>query len=106
MELTLTITILTDSVRNGMMYEETSRGGAHILYHNMDKVGKRWNDGKRGRPGGVSTLHHDMDKIGREIERRRRVRPGVWGGAYTLHHDVKKIGKRQNNGEGVSLKRV
>lgn len=77
---TLYITILTDSVRNGMMYEETSRGGAHILYHNMDKVGKRWNDGKRGRPGGVSTLHHDLYKIGRQIERRRRVRPGVWGG--------------------------
>lgn len=77
MELTLNITILTDSVRYGMMYEETSRGGAHILYHNMDKG----QDGKRGRPGGVSTLHHDMDKIGREIERRRRVRPGVcvWG---------------------------
>lgn len=68
MELTLNITILTDSVRNGIMYEEISRGGAHILYHSMDKVGKRWNDGKRGGPGGVSTLHHDMYKIGREIE--------------------------------------
>lgn len=28
------------------------------------------------------------------------------GGVYIFYYDVKKIGKRQNNGEGMSLKRV
>lgn len=68
MELIFNIIILMDLVRYGMMYEEISRGGVYILYYNMDKVGKRWNDGKRGGLGGVFILYYDMYKIGREIE--------------------------------------
>lgn len=68
MEFIFNILILMDLVRYGMMYEEISRGGVYILYYNMDKVGKSWNDGKRGRLGGVFILYYDMDKISREIE--------------------------------------
>lgn len=82
-----------DLVRYGMMYEEKSRVGVYILYYNMDKVGKSWNDGKRGRLGGVFILYYDMDKIGREIEWWRRVRLGVGGGCIFFIMMWKKLEK-------------